>query len=132
MGQTIIVRYSTNFKMQVIEDIENGRFNMNEARHHYGIKGPSTISSWLKKYGKNHLCAKVIRVEKPDEKQQIKELKAKIKELELALGKTQAKKVLGDSYLEIACEELGCDVDNFKKKEGIRLFTKPRKGEAKQ
>ena len=116
MGQKIVVRYSTNFKMQVIEDIESGRFSITQAREHYVIKGHATIQEWLKKYGKNHLCAKVIRVEKPDEKEQIKELKAKIKELELALGKTQAKKVLGDSYLEIACEELGCDVNNFKKK----------------
>lgn len=123
MEQKIVVTYSTSFKMQVIEDIESGRFNMNQAREHYGIAGGATISSWLKKYGKNHLCAKVIRVEKPSEKDRIKELKNRIKELEFALGKTQAKKVLGDSFLAIACEKLGTDVDDFKKKANSMLFT---------
>lgn len=132
MNQKIVVRYSRNFKMQVIEDIESGRFNMNQARQHYDIKGLGTISTWLKKYGKNHLCAKVVRVEKPNEKNQTKELKAKIKQLEIALGKTQAKKVLGDSFLELACQQLGCDAESFKKKVSIPPFTKPRKEAEKQ
>ncbi len=120
MEQKIVVRYSISFKMQVIEDIESGRFSIHSAQVHYGIGGKSTISKWLKKYGKNHLCAKVVRVEKPNEKDRIKELKSRIKELEIALGKTQAKSVLGDSFLEIACKELGTDVESFKKK---RNFT---------
>jgi transposase-like protein len=123
MEQKIVVTYSTSFKMQVIEDIESGRFSINGAGVHYGVKGNHTISGWLKKYGKNHLCPKVIRVEKPNEKDRIKELKDRIKELEFALGKTQAKKVLGDSFLAIACEKLGTDVDDFKKKANSMLFT---------
>jgi len=122
MEQKIVVTYSTSFKMQVIEDIERGRFSMNGASVHYGINGSQTISKWLKKYGKNHLCPKVIRVEKPNEKDQIKELKNRIKDLEFALGKTQAKRVLGDCFLEIACGQLGTDVESFKKKADSQRF----------
>ncbi len=123
MEQKIVVRYSISFKMQVIEDIENGRFNVHQAQEHYGIKGGATIQQWLKKYGKNHLCAKVIRVEKPNEKDRIKELNARIKELEIALGKTQAKRILGESFLKIACRQMGSDVESFKKKVGSPLST---------
>jgi transposase len=123
MEQKIVVRYSISFKMQVIEDIEGGRFSMSGAAAHYGINGSETISKWLKKYGKNHLCPKVVRVEKPNEKNQIKELKNRIKELEIALGKTQAKRVLGDCFLDIACGQLGTDVEGFKKKVDSQRFT---------
>ena len=132
MEQKIVVRYSISFKMQVIEDIESGRFSMNGAASHYGINGSETISKWLKKYGKNHLCPKVIRVEKPNEKNQIKELKNRIKELEFALGKTQAKRVLGDCFLDIACGQLGTDVESFKKKVDSQRFTTDLSNQNKQ
>ncbi len=59
------VRYSLSFKHQVINELESGRFrSINEARQHYGISGGKTISCWLCKYGKNHLCSKVVCVRK--------------------------------------------------------------------
>lgn len=69
MEQKVIYQYSIAFKRQVIDDIENGRFDSSEAaRVHYGINSTSTIGHWLKKFGRNHLCPKVVRVEKPGEK----------------------------------------------------------------
>jgi hypothetical protein len=65
----------------------------------------------------------VIRVEKPDEKDQIRQLKKQIRQLKEALGQSHAEKVLGDAFLEIACEELGEDVDQFKKK--VEVIPKP-------
>ena len=123
MIQRTVVRYSMSFKQQVIEQLESGRFStISEAREHFGIKGGSTISYWLRKYGRNHLCAKVVRVEKPDEKNQIRELKKQIRQLKEALGQTQAEKVIGEEFLKIACEEMGKDVESFKKKAGIERF----------
>jgi len=114
------------FKHEVIRQLESGRFgSVSEAREHFGIPGQCTIQTWLKKYGRNHLCAKVVRVEKPDEKNQIRELKKQIRQLKEALGQTQAEKVIGDAFLEIACEELGKDVEQFKKKADTMRFTKP-------
>ena len=130
MRQTTVYRYSMSFKQQVIEQLEAGRFSsINEAKEHFGIRGDYTIQKWLRKYGRNHLCAKVIRVEKPDEKNQIRELKKQIKQLREALGQTQAEKVLGQAFLEIACEKLGEDVEEFKKKADIVQFTKPEDSE---
>ncbi len=106
-----------SFQRQVVDELERGRFgSIEEARAHHGIGGTSTIQAWLKRLGKNRLMAKVVRVEHPDEKDRMRELKRRVEQLERALGQTQAEKVLGESYLELACERLGEDVEAFKKK----------------
>jgi transposase len=126
MEQRLLYNYSTAFKRQVIEDIEAGRFgSINEAKKHYGIHGNNTIRLWLRKYGRNHICPKIVRVEMPDEKDQIKQLKKQVKQLQQALGRTQAEKVLTEAFLEIACDKLGEDVEGFKKKADSRLSDKP-------
>ncbi len=126
MNQKIIVRYSQSFKQQLVEELESGRFSsILEAKEHYGIRGASTIRNWLVRYGRNHLCAKVVHVEKPDEKDKIMELKKQIRQLKEALGQTQAENVINQEFLKIACEQMGQDIESFKKKVGTRLFTRP-------
>ena len=117
MQRSVVVRYSESFRQQVVADIEAGRFaSVNQARLHYGIKGEATVTKWLRKYGREKLSPKVIRVEKPDEKKEIIELRKKVKELQNALGYTQAENVLNQSFLKLACRDLGYDVEEFKKK----------------
>ena len=129
MDQRIIVRYSMSFKQQVVRELESGRFSsISEANEHYGITGTTTVRNWLVKYGRNHLCPKVVRVEKPNEKDQILQLKRQIKQLKEALGQTQAENVINQEFLKIACEEMGQDVESFKKKVGTELFTRPQDG----
>jgi|SRR5690625_4020036 len=118
MKEKTVVRYSEAFKMQVVEDLERGRFSsVFEAQRYHDIGAFETVKRWVKKYGKNHLLAKQVRVEKPDEVDRIKQLKKKISDLERALGRTAAENVLNKSYLEIACEQLGKSVEDFKKKD---------------
>ena len=106
--------------------MEAGRFSsINEAKEHYGIRGDNTIQLWLRKYGRNHLCPRIVRVEMPDEKGQIKQLKKQVKQLQQVLGRTQAEKVINEAFLEIACEKLGEDVEEFKKKADSLLSDRP-------
>lgn len=128
MQDRVVMRYSSCFKRRVISELESGRFGSIEAvRQHYGIGGTMTVQRWLKRYGKNHLQAKVVRVETPGEADQIRALKARIKELEQALGQTQAKKILEEQFLKLACEELGQDVQTFKKNATGTQSTDPSK-----
>jgi transposase len=129
MEQSVVYRYSLAFKRQVVDDIENGRFDsMEAARIHYGIKGPCTVKKWIRRFGKNHLLAKVIRVEKPDEKDQIRQLRQEVRKLRELLGSKEAEKAISEAYLEIACEELGTDIESFKKKgSGVRLIRPVKK-----
>ena len=117
MRQRTVIRYSMSFKRQVVLDIESGRFDsVLQASEHYGVAGSATVKNWLRKFGRNHLCPKVIHVEKPNEQDQVRQLKKQIKQLKEALGQTQAENVINQEFLKIACEEMGQDVDAFKKK----------------
>lgn len=108
------IRYSMAFKQQVIADLESGRFGSIEAANeHYGIGGKATVRRWLKKYGRNHLAPKVVRVEKPDEADQIRQLRRQVEQLQKALGRTQLEKILGEAFLAEACEALGTDAEAF-------------------
>lgn len=122
MGKKV-VRYSEAFKMQVVSELESGTLDsIAAARSRYGIAGGNTVQNWLKKYGKNHLNSKVIKVETPNERDQIKVLKERVKELEKALADTQVDAVLNKAFYQIVCEEHGIEEpDEYKKKLDTKL-----------
>jgi transposase len=116
------IRYSEAFKLQIVNELESGALrSFHEARERYGITGGATIQGWLRKYGKNHLLGKVVRVESADERDRLSELKAENDRLKRAVADLHLKSVLYESWLEIACEEFGiADIEAFKKKHGAR------------
>ena len=117
MQASVQVRYSMAFKRQVVAELESGRFrSIEEARKHYGIGGSMTVRRWLQRFGKNHLMAKVVRVEKPDEANEIRQLKQEVRRLREALGEAHLKSVLDASFLKLACQRFGEDPESFKKK----------------
>lgn len=118
-----IVRYSEAFKLHVVAGLESGSLaSVAAAREQYGIAGGSTVQGWLKKYGRDHLRSRIIRVETPKDRDQVKALKKRIRELEKALADTQVKAVLSEAFYQIVCEEHGIeDPEAFKKKLGTKL-----------
>ena len=114
--QKVVIRYSQAFKQQVVNEIESGILTLSEARSKYGIKGTSTVQAWMKRMGKLRLLSKVIRVEKPDEKDRIKELERQIKELKESLADTQVRYIIAESRFEVVCEQQGLDPEEMKKK----------------
>ena len=113
-----LIKYSEAFKRHVVSELESGRFRSHEeAREFYGIGGSSTVSRWVRTYGKEHLNWKVVRVETPDERNEVRRLKSRIRDLEKALADAKVKEVLSQAYFELACEEFGgSDTEGFKKK----------------
>ena len=110
------IRYSEAFKLSVVREVEAGGLAFKAATRKYGIKGTSTVSCWVRKYG-NGTRGKIIRVEKPDEIDQMKQLKERVRRLESALGTAHVDLALERAYTEIACERAGiADVAAFKKK----------------
>ena len=103
MVQKLVYRYSRAFQQQVVDDLEEGRFHsLNQAKEHYGIRGDGTIHRSVLRNARQDL-------------------------LEQALGRTQADRVLNEAFLELACEELGQDVEAFKKKVDIEESIRPKK-----
>jgi len=112
------IRYSEAFKLQVLRELEEGKFpTRSAAARAYGIRGGATIEYWAGKYGKTHLLGKVIRVEKPKEISEVRQLRKRVRKLEKAVADAHLDLKLEDAYLHIACEAAGIeDVEAFKKK----------------
>jgi transposase len=113
-----VMRYSEAFKLQVVRELETGRFGTPwEAGRAYGGKGPGTVAYWVRRYGKNHLLGKVVHVMKADEQAEVKVLRPRVRELERALADAHLDLKLEGAYVQLACEAAGiADVTNFKKK----------------
>lgn len=125
--QRKIIRYSEAFKLEVLQQIDQGDVSIEEARRKYGIRGSTTIQKWALKYGKFGVIPKRIRVEKPDEADQIKALQAQIRQLKAALADTVLDMKIAESTLEVICEHQGWDVEQIKKKAGESLSARPSK-----
>ena len=121
MGRSY-VRYSEAFKRQVVAELEEGKFSsIGEAKRVYGIRGGATVSQWIRKYGSEGILPKKVKIETLKERDELKEARKRIRQLEAALADAHIDCSLGDSYLKIACERLGIDVSDFKKKNAITL-----------
>ena len=118
------VRYSISFKQKVIREIESG-LGIKEARRRYDIKGGATIQGWLKKYGKNHLLSKIVRVEMKGEKDRVKELEAEVKKLKIALADATLAKDALETLIDIVNDHYHIDVKK-------NLGQQPSKGSQKK
>ncbi|HEX6914721.1 MAG TPA: transposase [Chitinophagaceae bacterium] len=94
-GKTV-VRYSLSFKQQIVKELEDEGESYGSLRRRYGIQGGQTIQNWVRKFGKNQLLNKVVKVETVGEKDRLKAMQAEIKKL---------KEALADSHLEKRCLE---------------------------
>jgi transposase len=111
-------RYSEAFKLRVIRAIEDGEVeNLNQARQKYGIRGAGTVESWIRKYGKNQMLGKVIRVENADEQNELKRLRQEIMQLKETLADNTVDLAIERAYTEMLGEAAGIDdLEAFKKK----------------
>jgi transposase-like protein len=117
------IRYSEAFKMQVVRELETGTINIDQTRRKYGIGACASIRHWVRKYG-NGSVGRIIRVEKPEERNQIEQIKRRVRALEQALADTNIDLALERQYTRLACERAGIkDVAEFKKKAAGQLPT---------
>ncbi len=121
VNERTLRRYSENFKLQILKEIEETGCSVQSIMRKYGITGTRTIRLWINKYGRTRLMTKKIRIETPGEADQTKALQKRIKELESALSDMVLKDRVNETMLKILSEELGYDV---KKKFGIKPSNK--------
>lgn len=109
--------------MAVVREVEEGDLPFEHVRRKYGI-GTFTVQSWVRKYG-NGSRGMRIRVEKPEEINELKRLKERVRRLESALADANIDLALERAYTELACERAGVEVEEFKKKAAGKLRIKP-------
>jgi transposase-like protein len=119
------IRYSEAFKLAVVREVEAERLAFDAISQKYGIQGSTTVSNWVRKYG-NGSRGKVTRVEKPDEMNELKRLKTRVRQLESALADANIDAALERAYTRLACQRAGiADVAEFKKKAAGQPGMKP-------
>ena len=127
--KTETIEYSEAFKMQVVREVESGKFrSFTAAKRAYGIRGADTVQRWVRRYGNENILPKKVKIETMKERDELKEARKRIRELEAALADAHIDHTLSDAYVQIACERMGEDPDAFKKKHGITLSDLRKKG----
>lgn len=108
-------RYSENFKLKVLAELTKGNHSKRQIALTYGVRS-STINVWIKKYDRKDLMNIRVTVQTDDELTRIKALQKELKQLKDLLIKKDLEKLVNDSYLEVAAENLGYkDVEELKK-----------------
>lgn len=97
--------YTLAFKMQVVEEVENGQLSQDAAQRKYGIQGNATILVWLRKHGRLDWSPKLQSMpkKKPTPNKKIAELEKKIKRLE-------AEKFILNTAIDVADELYETDI----------------------
>jgi len=113
MTNRTIKRYSESFKIQVVREYEAGS-SITELQKKYGITGGQTIQVWIKKYAREGLRHRVMRIQTAEEINRIRELETEVKELKEALVKISLEKLALESTLEVL-QETGVVTEEVKK-----------------
>ena len=111
----ITKRYSEGFKLKILAELSTGKYSKRQLARIYGIQS-STINEWIKKYDRKDLMNTRIMVETKDEISRLKALQKEVEQLKELLIKKDLDKLVLDSYLEVAAENMGYkSVEELKK-----------------
>lgn len=109
--------YSMSFKLQVVQEIEQGLLTRTQALDKYGIQARSTIRTWLKKYGKFDYNFTIDQTMSKTPEQRILELEQQVKLLEKQKARAEhladradKKAILFDMMIDIAEEEFNIPI----------------------
>jgi transposase-like protein len=104
--------YSLSFKLQLVQEIEQGELTKAQAKLKYGIQGDSTVRKWLQKYGNFDWENQVKPTMTKTPEQRILELEAKVKLLEKQKSRAEhlaeradKKVIIFDMLVEMAEKE---------------------------
>lgn len=102
-------RYSSAFKQKVVTEIESGVYTVGEVERVYGVTR-ATIYEWLRRFGKDYLINRTVRVQMRGEADRVKELEKEKQKLEAALAQAHLKILALESTIESAEELFNVDL----------------------
>ncbi|MGM0934975.1 MAG: transposase [Bacteroidota bacterium] len=102
-------KYSDEFKKQIVLDFERGEFSVEQLGRLHGVCKQS-IYNWIFKFSTfNEKGIRVVEM-KDSSDNKMKEMEARIKELEAALGRKQIQVDYFEKMIELAKTELDIDI----------------------
>ncbi len=109
--------YSLSFKLQVVQEVEQGLLSKSQAQHKYGIQSDSTIGRWLKKYGNfdydytiNPNMSKTPEQRILELEQQVKLLEKQKARAEFLAEQADKKAIIFDMMIDVAEEEFNIPI----------------------
>lgn len=109
--------YTMSFKLQIVQEIEQGRISITQVRKDYGIQSRATIVQWLRKFGNFDWENQTPSIMSKSPEQKIMELETKVKLLEKqkALLERQSfvadnKAIIFDMMINLAEKEYQIDI----------------------
>jgi len=105
-----------------VDELERGKHaSIESARRAYSIGGTMTMYGWIRKYGSEDLLPKRVRIETLKEQDELTLARKRIRELEAAVADAHIDHCLEKAYLHVACDRMGVDPEDFKKKNAMTL-----------
>lgn len=102
-------RFSEEFKLKIVKEYESGEFSVGEMTEIYDISYQS-IYNWIYKYSRyNKQSIQVVEM-KDSQAHKIKQMEARIKELERAVGQKQMNIDYLEKMIELAQEHYDIDI----------------------
>ena len=102
-------RFSDNFKIQKVREIELGKTKVSEICSHYQVRS-CNVYRWIAKFGSMKDRKERLIVETESDTAQLSALKKKVAELERIIGQKQLMIDFKDKMIDIAEEIYGVDI----------------------
>lgn len=114
--------FTDEFKFQVIQEYLNTGISLAELKQKHGVRGNSSISNWMRKFGDSRVTDEQISIQKAMSKEEDKtprerKLEAKVKELEKALEQERLRTLALNTMINIAERDLKISI---RKKSGTK------------
>jgi transposase-like protein len=120
-----IIRYSRGFKIQLVKEAEEEGMCPWRVGRKYRVS-PSSVMRWVRELGSGK-HGKVIRVEKAGEVDEASRLRREMRAVKEALADAHVALAVEKAYVELACEQMGQNAEDWRKKQDGR----PRTGRSK-
>ena len=107
-------KYSEDFKLKIVRDYESGRYSVSDMEKIYDIS-TSVIYKWIYKYSEyNKRTIQVVEM-KDSQAEKIRQMEARIQELEQAVGQKQMNIDYLEKMIELAKEHYDIDIKKTQK-----------------
>jgi len=101
--------FSESLKKQIVKEYEQGKYGIKELERIYQVSNPS-IYNWIYKYSQYQKKSIFVVEMKASQTEKIKNLEARVKELEQAVGVKQMNIDFLEKMIEITKEEYDIDI----------------------
>lgn|SRR5690606_25993252 len=102
-------KYSIEFKKRIVSDFESGKYSVPQLEKLHGI-GNGSIYAWIYKFSTfNEKGFRIVEMKESSSKK-MKELEARVKELEGTVGRKQIMIDYLEKMIEVARDELDIDI----------------------